>query len=118
MTDTMDKAHRFFQRYGAALLARDERAMARMYAVPSLILFPGRSIAVSHATQTEEFFAASWSQYDGVESVDKRIVVMGEAPGSLSSEALRSECRAPEPSVIRWTEPAGSGPKGPPTLSS
>ncbi len=31
--------------------------------------------------------------------------------------AFCSECSAPEPSVIRWTEPAGSGPGAPPTSS-
>jgi hypothetical protein len=64
-------------------LARDEKAIADMYAVPSLILFPGRSIVVGDTRQTEEFFAASWGQYDGVDAVDKQIVIMGEAPGSL-----------------------------------
>ena len=83
MTDPRETASRFFERYAAALLARDERAIARMYAVPSLILFPGNAILVSDASQTEEFFAGSWGQYDGVDAVDKRIVVMGEAPGSL-----------------------------------
>ena len=27
-------------------------------------------------------------------------------------DALSSECSAPDPSVMRWTEPAGSGPNG------
>ena len=83
MTKSTDKAHQFFERYAAALLARDEKAVARMYAVPSLILFPGTSIPVSDASQTEEFFAASWRQYDGVDAVDKQIVVLAEAPGSI-----------------------------------
>jgi ketosteroid isomerase-like protein len=78
-----DKAEQFFERYAAALLARDAKAIAGMYAVPSLILFPGRSIPVTDARQTEEFFAASWGQYEGVDAVDKQLVVMGEAPGSL-----------------------------------
>jgi hypothetical protein len=83
MTAFSDTAHQFFERYEAALLARDEKAIARMYAVPSLILFPGRSIPVSAASQTEEFFASSWSQYEGVDAIDKKIAVMGEAPGSI-----------------------------------
>ncbi|WP_433257929.1 hypothetical protein ACQPYK_21915 [Streptosporangium sp. CA-135522] len=83
MTDTSDTAHEFFERYAAALLARDEKAIAGMYAVPSLIVLPGKSIAVGDAGQTEEFFAASWGQYDGIDAVDGQIVVMGEAPGSL-----------------------------------
>ncbi len=90
MTETSDKAHQFFERYASALLARDEKAIAEMYAVPSLILFPGKSIPVTDANQTEEFFAASWSQYDGVDAVDKQIVVMGEAPGSLWADVTWS----------------------------
>ena len=35
----------------------------------------------------------------------------------LRLEAFSSEWSAPEPSVMRWTDPAGSGPNGPPTLS-
>jgi hypothetical protein len=57
--------------------------MFGMYAIPSLILFPGNSIAVSDARQTEEFFAASWEQYEGVDSVDQQVVIMAEAPGSV-----------------------------------
>jgi hypothetical protein len=83
MTDTDGKVEQFFERYASALLARDAKAIAGMYAVPALIIFPGKSIPVSDARQTEEFFASSWGQYDGVDAVDKQIVVMGEAPGSL-----------------------------------
>jgi len=90
MADTSDKTYEFFERYAGALLARDEKAIAGMYAVPSLILFPGRSIPVSDANQTEEFFAASWSQYDGVDAVDKQIAVMGEAPGSVWADVTWS----------------------------
>jgi len=90
MTDTNDKASQFFERYAAALLARDAKAIAGMYAVPSLILFPGRSILVTDAKQTEAFFAASWSQYDGVDAVDEQIVVMGEAPHSLWADVTWS----------------------------
>jgi hypothetical protein len=79
----MTETSTFFERYAAALLARDEKAITRMYAVPSLILFPGRSIVVSDARQTEEFFAASWTQYEGVDAVDKTVVIMGEAPHSI-----------------------------------
>jgi hypothetical protein len=90
MTDASDTAHQFFERYAAALLARDEKAIADMYAVPSLILFPGNSIPVSNASQTEAFFAASWSQYDGVDALDKQIVVMGETPGSIWADVTWS----------------------------
>ena len=77
MTDTSDKAAEFFDSYAGALLARNEKAIARMYAVPSLILFPGQAIAVSDVHQTEEFFASSWSQYEGVDSVERQIAIIG-----------------------------------------
>jgi len=83
MTDARATANEFFERYAAALVARDEKSIARMYAVPALILFPGQSVLVSDARQTEEFFAASWSQYEGVDAAQPQIVIMGEAPGSV-----------------------------------
>lgn len=89
MTDN-SKVDQFFERYAAALLARDEKAVARMYAVPSLILFPGQSIPVSDAKQTEEFFATTWSQYEGVNAADRQIVIMGEAPGSIWADVTWS----------------------------
>ncbi len=70
----------FFTRYADALLARDEKAVAALYAVPGLILFPGRTIAVTDPRQTEEFFAASWPQYEGVREAHPAITVMGEGP--------------------------------------
>lgn len=90
MTEATKIAEQFFERYAAALLARDERAVAGMYAVPSLILFPGTSIAVSDPRQTEEFFAASWAQYDGIDTVDHRVVVMGEGPASIWADVTWS----------------------------
>ena len=89
-TSASTEVDQFFERYAGALLARDAKAIANMYAVPSLIVFPGRSIPVSDAGQTEEFFAASWSQYEGVDSVDKQIVIMGEAPGSVWADVTWS----------------------------
>jgi hypothetical protein len=83
MADAHSTADEFFERYAAALLARDERTVAALYAVPSLILFPGQSIAVSDAAQTEKFFASSWGQYEGVTAVEKRIEIMGEAAHSV-----------------------------------
>jgi hypothetical protein len=83
MTGSHDVAQAFFERYAAALLARDEAAVAAMYAVPALILFPGQVVVVSDARQTEEFFAASWAQYAGVSEAVPQVVVMGEAPASI-----------------------------------
>ena len=90
MTDANDRAQHFFEGYAAALLARDEKAIARMYAVPSLILFPGRSIPVGDAKQTEDFFAASWGQYEGVDAVEKEVTIMGEAPGTIWADVTWS----------------------------
>ena len=83
MTTTTEQAEQFFERYAAALLARDEGAIAGLYAVPALIIFPGQSIAVSDSRQTEQFFAASWAQYEGVDEASSQITIMGEAPGSI-----------------------------------
>lgn len=87
MTDT---AERFFIRYADALLARDEKAMADLYAVPALILFPGHAIPVSDAGQTEEFFAASWAQYEGLHDVEHQVRVLAEGPGSLWADVTWS----------------------------
>ncbi|MEV4169598.1 hypothetical protein [Nonomuraea sp. NPDC049709] len=90
MRNDDDKVNGFFRRYAAALLARDAKAIAGMYAVPSLILFPGASIAVSDAGQTESFFAASWDQYDGIDELDQQVVIMAEAPGSVWADVTWS----------------------------
>ena len=90
MTDTNETVDRFFERYASALLARDAKAIAAMYAVPSLILFPGNAIPVSDAGQTEEFFASSWSQYDGVDTAEPQIALMGEGPGSVWADVTWS----------------------------
>jgi hypothetical protein len=82
--------HDFFDRYEAALLARDEQAVARLYAVPSLILFPGQAILVTDAEQTATFFASSWTQYEGVREVEKDIVIMGDAPGTTWADVTWS----------------------------
>lgn len=83
MTITSASVEKFFDRYTAALLARDAEAIAAMYAVPCLILFPGQSVPVTDATQTEEFFASSWAQYDGVDTVDRSVSTMGTGPGTI-----------------------------------
>jgi hypothetical protein len=83
MINTNDPPQAFFERHAAALLARDEKAAAARYAVPSLILFPGRSIVISDARQTEEYFASACGQDDGVDAVENKIVIMGEAPASV-----------------------------------
>jgi hypothetical protein len=90
MNDTKTTVEKFFDRYAAALLARDERTMGQLYAVPALILFPGNSLVVSDAAQTERFFASSWAQYDGVDAVTKHTNVMAEAPGTVWADVTWS----------------------------
>jgi hypothetical protein len=82
MTITSDTTTEFFDRYAAALLARDEAGIAALYAVPSLILFPGQPVAVSDPKQTEQFFAASWAEYDGVDTIDKTVLTVMDGPGT------------------------------------
>ncbi len=83
MTDTQQRVEAFFESYGAAMLARDAKAVSALYAVPSLILFPGNSVPVTSAEQTEQFFASSWGQYEGVEDAQPRIRLLAEAPWSV-----------------------------------
>lgn len=78
-----EQARIFFDAYAAALLARDEQAIAQMYAVPSLILFPGQALAVSDPSQTAGFFAANWAQYDGVTEASPEITIMGAGAASI-----------------------------------
>lgn len=73
----------FFDSYARALMDRDEARVATMYAVPSLILFPGQSIAVSDATQTQDFFASSWDQYEGVTQASPDITIVAETSHSV-----------------------------------
>ena len=83
MGNTKQRVDGFFDRYALALLARDTKAVAGMYAVPSLILFPGQSIPVTDSRQAEEFFDAAWVQYNGVTELGKQLSIMGEGPGSV-----------------------------------
>jgi hypothetical protein len=90
MNTTNNLVGQFFDRYATALLARDEQTIARLYAVPSLILFPGNPIVVSEVVQTEQFFASSWAQYDGVDAVTRQINVLAEAPGTVWADVTWS----------------------------
>lgn len=90
MTENEKSVREFFDRYAAALLARDEKAVARLYAVPALILFPGEAVPVSDSSQTEAFFASAWGQYDGVEAVDKHIEILAEGPATVWADVTWS----------------------------
>ncbi|MBB2922058.1 hypothetical protein [Cellulomonas cellasea] len=90
MTTIDDEVHEFFDRYAAALLARDEAAVARLYAVPALIVFPGTTIPVTDARQTEQFFASAWEQYAGVDSADARITLLAHGPAGVWADVTWS----------------------------
>jgi ketosteroid isomerase-like protein len=86
----------FFEQYRAALLARDERQVASMYAVPGLILFPGQVIAVSDEAQTQQFFAAAFAQYTDVTDTHTDLAVVAETPGSVWVDVTWHHEGAPE----------------------
>lgn len=90
MDQTRAKVDEFFERYAEALLARDTGAVTALYAVPSLIVFPGNSFAVTDARQTEEFFGSAWEQYEGVTEAEPIVSIMGEAPGSIWADVTWS----------------------------
>ena len=80
----------FFDRYQAALLDRDAAQISEMYAVPALILFPGTSVAVTDRLQTEQFFRASFGQYDGVTEVDHQLRILAETSHSVWADVTWS----------------------------
>lgn len=85
----------FFDRYTQALMARDEKRVAAMYAVPGLILFPGQPLPVSDESQTERFFASAWGQYDGVTETHTDVAVVAVAPGSVWADVTWNHVGAP-----------------------
>lgn len=76
-------AREFFDTYTRALLDRDAKAIAGHYAVPALIEFPERAIAVSDPGQTEEFFAGAFGQYTGVSAADAAVEVVATTSHSI-----------------------------------
>ena len=84
--DTMTNstiAQQFFDSYTRALLDRDAKAIAEHYAVPALIEFPEHPIAVSSASQTEQFFAGAFSQYEGVTTTHAAVKVVASTGHSI-----------------------------------
>lgn len=73
----------FFERYTDALLARDEQAVARLYAVPALLVFPQQTIAIGSPEEAAAVFGAAWPQYEGVTSTRPEITVSAETDHSI-----------------------------------
>ncbi len=86
----------FFGAYVAALLARDEKAIARLFNVPALIVFPGIVIPVADHAATERFFADSWAQYDGVTQVEPSIRVMARTAVAVWADVTWSYGGGPQ----------------------
>jgi hypothetical protein len=95
MTSTTSRATEFFDGYRTVLLTRDAKAVAHLYAVPSLILFPGQSIPMTNLDQTEQFFGASWGQYDGTDAIDSSIRILAETSHSVWAEVTWTYNGAP-----------------------
>ena len=85
----------FVDQYRDAIMARDERRVAGLYAVPGLILFPGQAIAVSDERQTEQFFASAWGQYEKVTDTQTDVRVVAEARGSVWVDVTWNHVGAP-----------------------
>ncbi|WP_166979000.1 DUF4440 domain-containing protein [Paramicrobacterium fandaimingii] len=79
-TETTQK---FFDAYTQALLDRDATAIAQLYAVPALILFPGQSVPVTSVEQTQQFFDSSFEQYHGISEADSDIAIVAETAHSI-----------------------------------
>ena len=88
-------AQRFFDSYTRALLDRDAKAIAEHYAVPALIEFPDHPIAVSEASQTEQFFSGAFGQYEAVSTTHATIKVVAETGHSIWTD-------------VTWTHDAGA----------
>ncbi|GAA2024782.1 hypothetical protein GCM10009720_00640 [Yaniella flava] len=76
-------AREFFDTYTRGLLDRDATVIAGHYAVPALIVFPEQAIAVSGASQTEEFFASAFGQYDGASTAEAAVEVVAATRYSI-----------------------------------
>ena len=90
-----DEVSRFFDDYARALLRRDITRLGQLYHVPALILFPGTSIVVTDAKQTEDFFSRAMAQYEGVHEAQPEIRVMGTGPGTVWADVTWSYLGAP-----------------------
>jgi len=94
--DTTRITRDFFDRYTQALLARDAAAIAHMYAVPALILFPGQSIPVTDPAQTEEFFTTAWEQYEAVRQTSTDVTLLAATDHAIWADVTWHHDHAPQ----------------------
>lgn len=83
MNGNNDVCTEFFDTYIRALLDRDASAISDHYAVPAQIEFPGQRIAVTDGSQTAEFFAGAFEQYEAVTDIDVTVDVVAETGHSI-----------------------------------
>lgn len=83
MNENTDVQAAFFDSYTRALLDRDAARIADFYAVPAQIEFPGQRIAVTDASQTKDFFAAAFGQYEKVKDIDVAVEVVAATGHSI-----------------------------------
>jgi len=88
-------AQTFFDTYARALVARDAKAVAQLYAVPALIEFPEQALAVSSSEQTEEFFTAAFGQYAESTQVEAAVDVVAETGHSVWADVTWTYDRSP-----------------------
>lgn len=90
MVNAHEIANDFFRTYAQALLDRDSETLARLYAVPALIAFPGQCIAVSDREQTRQFFDQAAVQYDGVTEAEPAVTVLAATAHSIWADVVWS----------------------------
>lgn len=107
-------SQQFFDAYAAAMLARDAKAIAGLYAVPALVEFPGQAVAVSDSSQTEQFFMASFEQYAAVLEVTPAVRAVAHTGHSRWVEVIWSYDGTPAEQYIyqvihhrRWLKDRG-----------
>ena len=94
------KVEAFFERYAAALLARDAKTLASMYAVPSLIVFPWQSARGQRFSAGRTVLHFLVEQYDGVDLIEKNVSVMAEAPSNVWADVAWSYKRSATRTVL------------------
>lgn len=79
-TSTQSTAQDFFDTYARAVVARDAEAVADLYCVPSLVLFPAQPLPVSDRKQVRTFFADAAARHGEIEHASPTVEVLASAP--------------------------------------
>lgn len=79
-TSPQSTAQDFFETYASAVVARDAEAVADLYCVPSLVLFPAQPLPVADRQQVRTFFADAAAQRGEIEEASPAVEVIASAP--------------------------------------